>query len=423
MKYTKYEMGSYNLHVIKTDKFKTVNMRIMFKRKTNKDDINYRNFLSQILLEATKNYPTKREIEIKCEDLYGLACRSDAFVSGNYSVITFDSTFLNEKYTEEGMFKQIFEFLFDIILNPYIIDNKFDKNSFKNIKNDLINNIESVKDIPNYYCVNRLFELIGKTTPIALKSQGYLETIDEVTEENLYKYYQTMIKSDNIDIFIIGNIDDSYIKKIVKQTIPINTLKKPTGSHYIEHDKIRSRAQIIKESSTYEQSKLLLGYKLDHLTDFEKQYVMTFYSYILGGGSDSKLFKTVREQNSLCYSISASHNVIANLLIIKVGIDACNYKKTLALIKKEVKNMEKGIFEEKSIEQVKLLLKNSYKEIEDSPVSILSMHLLHEYLQKDLLEKRYQEIEKVDKQMIINVSKKIHLDTIYLLEGVKNEEK
>lgn len=47
-------MGAYNLHVIKTNQFKTVNMRIMFKRKTRKEEINFRNFLSAILLETTK---------------------------------------------------------------------------------------------------------------------------------------------------------------------------------------------------------------------------------------------------------------------------------------------------------------------------------------------------------------------------------
>ncbi len=417
MKYVKHEMGSYNLHVIKTDHFKTVNMRIMFKRKTKKEEINYRNFLSLILLESTKNYPTKREIEIKCEQLYALACRNEAFISGNYSIISFDSTFLNEKYTEKGLFKNIFEFLFDIILNPNIVDGKFDHNSFENVKKSLINNIESIADIPDYYSEDKILEIVGKGTPIGLKNEGYLESIDEVTESNLYEYYKSVIKSDNIDIFIIGDIDDEYIKKIVSQTIPINTLKKPTGSHYIEHEKIRKRAQVIHEQSEYKQSQLLLCYKLDKLTDFEKQYVMPFYNYILGGAGDSKLFQTVREKKSLCYGIGSRHIVIANLLVIKAGIDASNYKKAVSLIRKEVKNMEKGLFDESDVEKAKSVLLNTYEELEDSPANVISVYMLHEYLNKDLLDKRAKNVEKVTKQMIVDLAKKIHLDTIYFLEG------
>lgn len=423
MKYVKHEMGAYNLHVIKTDHFKTVNMRIIFKRKTKKEEINFRNFLSLILLDSTKNYPTRRDIEIKCEDLYALACSNVAFTSGNYSIISFDSTFLNEKYTEKGMFKKIFEFLFDVILNPNVTDGKFDSNSFDNVKKSLINNIESIPDIPDYYCENKLLQIIGEGTPIGLNNEGYLETIDEVNESNLYDYYKSTIKSDNIDIFIIGNVDDEYIKKIVQQTVPINTLKKPTGTHYIEHKKIRKRARIIREQSEYKQSQLMICYKLDKLTDFEKQYVMPFYNYILGGSGNSKLFQTVREKNSLCYGISSRHIVIANILIIKAGIDASNYKKTISLIRQEVKSMEKGNFNDSDVEKAKLVLLNAYEEIEDSPAGIISTYMLHEYLNKDLLDKRIKGVEKVTKQMIVDVAKKIHLDTVYFLEGEHNEKK
>ena len=39
MKYRKIEVGPYNLHIIKTDKFKTVTIRINFKRPLIKEEI------------------------------------------------------------------------------------------------------------------------------------------------------------------------------------------------------------------------------------------------------------------------------------------------------------------------------------------------------------------------------------------------
>ena len=35
MQYSKYHMNNYRIHIIKTDKFKTVLMKINFKRKSN----------------------------------------------------------------------------------------------------------------------------------------------------------------------------------------------------------------------------------------------------------------------------------------------------------------------------------------------------------------------------------------------------
>ena len=34
---------------------------------------------------------------------------------------------------------------------------------------------------------------------------GYLEDLETITEENLYRYYQKMIDNDLVDIFIVGD--------------------------------------------------------------------------------------------------------------------------------------------------------------------------------------------------------------------------
>ena len=51
--------------------------------------------------------------------------------------------------------------------------------------------------------------------------------------KKLYNYYETILNSDVIDIFVIGNVEDYYIKKIIGENFKnIKTLKKPTESHF-----------------------------------------------------------------------------------------------------------------------------------------------------------------------------------------------
>ena len=78
------------------------------------------------------------------------------------------------------------------------------------------------------------------------------------------------------------------------------------------------------------------------MKEFERNYVLTLYNIILGGGSESLLFQNVREKHSLCYYISSSANKVDNLMIISSGIAKNNLKKTLTLIKKEMKNISDG---------------------------------------------------------------------------------
>ena len=49
MKYRKIKTQAYNLHIIKTKKFKTVTVEVCFKTKLDKVGITYRNLLNNNL--------------------------------------------------------------------------------------------------------------------------------------------------------------------------------------------------------------------------------------------------------------------------------------------------------------------------------------------------------------------------------------
>ncbi len=96
MNYQKHTLDKYNLHVINTDRFKKVSVMINFKRKIKKEDMTIRRLLSDVLLESSNKYPSRRLIDIEVEDLYGISITSNTFTSGNYDILGFKATFLNE---------------------------------------------------------------------------------------------------------------------------------------------------------------------------------------------------------------------------------------------------------------------------------------------------------------------------------------
>ena len=231
-----------------------------------------------------------------------------------------------------------------------------------------------------------------------------------------------MLTKDIVDIFVIGDVSANEIKELISKKFLINTIKKPVCTHFIDHDKFRSRVKTVKEEQDISQSKLYIGCKVDKLDLFQKQYVANIYSFILGGGPDSKLFQSVREKNSLCYYVSSSFKPICNLLIITSGIDKKDYKKAVGLIKKEIKSMMNGDFSQEDIDKAVATYINSCEAIYDSEVSILNNYVTAEYLGFDLMEERIKKIKTVTKDMIVEFAKKIHIDTIYLLQGGDQNE-
>ena len=420
MKYKKIKKDNYNLHVINTDKFKTVTVRINFKRKIKKEEITIRNLLNDILINTSKKYNTSRDIEIKTEELYSLGISSTSYKSGNYHIMSFKESFLNEYYTEKGMNEKSIKFLLELIFNPNVKNKKFDEEYFKLIKKTVKEDIESIKDNPSKYSIIKLYEAMDDG-PLSYRTSGYLKDLEKITEENLYEYYKSVLKNDIIDIFIIGNIDEKKLN-IFDKYIKNNKRIEDNNSHFIELNPVNNDLEIKEEIKT-NQSKLAIGLTTSDLTDFELKYALSIYSLILGGNPNSKLFQNVREKNSLCYYINSSVSIIPKIITITAGINSKDYKKTVELIKIEIEKMKNGEFTLKEINEAKKVYINGCNETYDSPNTIINNYLSYEYGNLDLVEKRLKEIKKVTKKDIINVANKIELNKIFFLEGTINNEK
>lgn len=426
MKYRKIETQTYNLHVIKTKKFKTVTVQVNFKSKVDKEEITYRNLLINTLCLACKKYPTKRMMEIATEDLYELTYQATNYISGKYNVMCFDITFLNDEYTEDGNFEASLDFLCELLFNPLTetthTATKFKKSTFDLACKTLEDNIKTVKENPALYSRMRLFEIMSPNSIHSYRSCGTLEDLNKITSTKLYEYYLNMLKKDILDIFVIGNVSEPMVRKAISDRIKIRTIKKRSESHFISMKRTRLLPKTVVEKQDISQSQLALGFKLDRTSDFEKRYVLNVFSYILGGGPDSMLFKDVREKHSMCYSISSSGVPLQNAMIITAGISACNFKRAVSLIKKNLKSMQQGNFSNDDIMKAKITYMNSIKELEDNPQNLLSLYTGMEYLKSDNIDNRIKKISKVRKKDVMKLASKIHLDVIYFLQGGEDNE-
>ena len=428
MKYTKVKNSAYNLHIIKTNKFKTVTIQVKFKRKTVKEEITARNMLVNLLCMSNSIYKTPREMEIATEELYNLYYNGNSAMSGKYSIMTFEFTFLNEKYTEKGMLNQSIDFLYNIIFKPNIIEEdgttKFNTTGYNIAYTLLKNSMQSIKENPSYYARIRMLEELEKDTYISYRGYGYIDDLEKLDNKYLYEYYKSVLANDIVDIFVIGDVNSSQIEKLINEKFKeITSVKKTSESHFIRPTKPKKLIHVVKEKQHINQSKLMIGCKIDEMTDFELKYVLNVYSYILGGGPDSKLFKNIREKYSLCYHISSGAIPLCSLLIISAGIDKKEFRKTLRLIKKEVKNMRDGKISNEDVVNAKVTYINSLKELEDNPNSIINFYAGMEYLNSDTLEEKLIKINRVTLRDVKLLARKIHMDTVYLLEGDIREKK
>lgn len=421
MKYTKKDFGSYKLHLINTDKFKTIKVRVSFHRVIKKEEITMRNILCDMFIQSSKKYKSKRDLTIKAQDLYAADIHTTNSRLGNYINTDFYLSVLNDKYTEEGNFASAIDFLSEIIFDPDVKNDAFNKEKLEIVKSAAKSALNSIKEDASNYSLIRMAEVFGTGEPISYRMTGYIEDLDKIDGSNLYQYYLDMINNDLVDIFVIGNIDEKSVTDLIKKYFKFNVLKKRTVPFIVEEKKARSKKLIGRETIDNTQSKLAIACRLYGLSEYERNYPLTLFNVIFGGCSDSKLFKEVREENSLCYTIHSFPNKLDNVLIIRAGIDRVNYKKTVSLIEKDLRDMCLGKFKQSDIDMAKEYLNTAFEEIEDSQGKIIDSYLMMELLGTDDIETKKEKIKKVTKSEIVKVAKKVTIDTIFYLEGVKDD--
>ena len=321
MKYISKDLGSFGLHMINSDKFKTITVKVLFHTPIIKEEITKRNVLADILLQSSKKYDSKRNLTIEAEELYAAELSANNQRLGNYIGTSFTLQVLQDIYTEENNVEKSIEFLSDIIFDPDVENQAFKTDKLDIVKYNVVVGITSLKEDATSYALTRMAEAYDKDSPISYRMSGYIEDLEKINEKNLYEAYRKMIESDYVDIYVVGNFEPKEMMRMIKKYFRFKKIKKRKASYSLEIKKTRKRRLFAKETIENSQSKLAMVCPLPKLTDFEKNYSMVLANIILGGGTDSKLFKEVREKNSLCYSIYSFMNKLDSVLIITAGID------------------------------------------------------------------------------------------------------
>ncbi len=418
MVYNKQVMGGYNLHTLKTDKFKQVHVEIIFRNNIKKEEITKRNILFDYLMEASKNYPTRRYLEIKLEDLYNASIYTTTNRVGASIITNFCMDFINPSYTERSILEDSIKLIFDLIFNPLVKNDEVDEKTLNLIKTRLKDEINSIRENAKKYSLSEARSALN-VIPSSLSSIGYLEDIEEISPSNLYEYYEDVLRNDYIDIYVVGNLDMDEVSKYVCKYANFNVIKNHSISLYVDNPKFKE--MLISKPYNYIQTSIVAVLSLNNLTSYEKKYSAVIYNIILGGFSlESKLYKRLRNDNSLCYNVNSYYQKYDGLIYITTGVDVNAKNKAISLIKDSLRDMVHSVTD-KELAQAKSYIQTSIIMGNDSLNKMVDNKFFEDISDLDDYETRLKTFRGVTLDDIHEVAKKISLGLIYTLDGGKNE--
>lgn len=418
MKYKTYNCNSFDVHTIKTDKFKTSHVEVIFRDIANKEEMGAYSFLADMLSQSSKTYPRKKDLITRFEELYKIIVYATTLRVGNVLDFHVSLDFINPNYINDKSYvEEVIKTLFDIIENPNVTNDEFDLKTFNIVKERLKREINSLKENPMKQSIKEAFKAMNTNTPTSYELLGTLESLEKITPSSLYKTYRNLRKNFKVDIFLIGNLemDDtvSLIKKYFKNRYIIeNQLDLMVDNKEIKKPVVKSI------TSDNVQANLVMIFNLKNLTEIEKNITFNVFNYLYGnGGLTSKLYQSIREKNSLCYAISSMYLKYDKLLLVHISLEQANVKKATSLVKKELKNMQAGNFTEEELKDAINNMIISLDMAQDNTVSIINNYVFHVFDNLPMPEERIEMFKNIKKEDVINVAKKVKLNTIFTLGG------
>lgn len=417
MTYKTYNCNSYTVHTIKTDKFKTCHMEIIFRKNVIKEELAYDSLLVDVLTETSALYPTRKEVMLHLEDLYKTAFWGTVTKVGNTVNTNFILDFIDPAYiNEENYLEETLKFPFEMLNNPNVLNSEFARSSFKLCQKRNIMDAKSIEEDAFRLSVSKTLENLGDS-PTSYHVLGTPDEIAAITPSSLYKHYQKLFKDQVCDIFLIGSLDMDYCVDLIEKYFKKRIINNEKLSILVAN-KTRKKALELSEKGTFMQTNLDILYNLCDLTDYERNTVFNIYNYILGsGGITCKLYQEIREKNSYCYAINSMYLKHDQMLLIHVSLDEKNRKDAIKLIKKTVKSMEDGKFSEEEINIAKQNYELALNISLDNQIAILNNYVFKVFDELPSLEERLELIHKVSKEDIMKVAHKLKINTIFALEG------
>ncbi len=245
-----------------------------------------------------------------------------------------------------------FDLIADLVTAPTFDPVELDKE-----RNVILEEIKMVEDTPDDIIFDLFCENFYPQHPLGRPILGTPESLAQFKGAVVRSYYDDIYRPDNFVLAAAGNLTHEALLELAQAHFgalqPSKTPFVPTTPIPTPHLTLRHKAEL-------EQSHLVLGVPCPSLVS-EDRYVAQILSVILGGGSSSRLFQSIREELGLVYTVFAAVNPFSDCgyLTIYAGTSTDQIDETVAATMTELQRIKQEPVPDEELQRNKDQLKAS----------------------------------------------------------------
>jgi zinc protease len=188
------------------------------------------------------------------------------------------------------------DLLSDVVLAP-----AFPEDELKRKVSQIQAAIKRSDEDPNTVAARALAKLVFPGHPYGTPVEGTIESVGKLTRDDVVKFYRAHARPDTTIVAVVGDITiDEARREILKRFGGWARPGAPAASVAAATPGGAPRSETITKELT--QATLMLGRQAIRQVDPD-YFPLVVASYVLGGGSASRLYSRVRDEGGLAYSV------------------------------------------------------------------------------------------------------------------------
>ena len=245
-------------------------------------------FIEHTVFKGTKNR-SALEIAVESDKLGG---HFDAFTS--HESIGFTMKVVDKQLPNA------FDLLGDMLVNPV-----FEEKELRREQRVIIEEMKMVEDTPEELLSEIFQQEFFPDHPLGLPIEGTRKTVRSFDRDATQNFHAQIFQPENMIIAAAGNIEHGQIEKLAGKFFDVSSSKIQVSSSENLPVPLTAAPIILKKKRELEQAHLILATPwIESKSD--KRYTAYLLESILGNGTSSRLWQTIREKRGLAYSVGAS---------------------------------------------------------------------------------------------------------------------
>lgn len=259
-------------------------------------------FIEHSVFKGTQRR-TARDIAIESDRLGG---NLDAFT-------THEMTGFAVKVADRSL-PEAFDLLADLLAHP-----RFDQNDLDREQNVILEEMKMVEDTPDEWLGELFNAAYFPDHPLGRPIEGTRETISTFDHHTISAFHKTAFASSNLVVAAAGNIEHERLVGLVENSFDSSRAETDgEGMNSAAEQAPKPAAPIlIEQKKELEQAHLVIAAPWPDARSSER-YAASLLASVVGGGTSSRLWQTIREERGLAYSVGAGGSTFSDVGVFTI---------------------------------------------------------------------------------------------------------